>query len=590
MGRRSKKCSCQDRKCCHDHKKSCKKIRPDQPGPCDVGFCEADVELVNGTAKVLIWYPVKQGYCPRWKQDNIDASNTYKTFSTGFFSFFEPSIPFEFPSVLKAVKNAQIKRGCFPLTILTIGGGNADATDPQKAFAYARTGEHLASYGIVTIGYTRLVRGIDGAADVSALIDYMETTFKFASSVDTSKTIALGNSAGSQAAMGVSGAWVDQADRDPRVKGLILTEGFKAQDLAGTFLDLKVPSLYFGRDVAPIIPDTYNYNFTMDVAVQSNPRYYVNVEGSSHLAQETSRLDMINGSRDVSLSSGTTTDPLIVPPGTDHDPDGFSYMLSLDPNGRFAFIYWNLAQFLFGPPDFPVEGLNTIPNKIVGVGNNIINTDADNDGFVDTPKYITETATGGGPSTIDLASTFTSVNNFPISQAQYDTAGHLDGFAINIVSGTGVDQGRTITAWAGSPSYTATVDSPWTVEPDATSVYIVSDQQGPLQRAINGTFFNGGYLGFDEQVKILHIYILSFIKTTCGDKRFKKFLSQCFAKKLESVGVTSFRSENKHHCGNSVVHVASKDVNVNSSQSCKFDCEERMNELKEKFLKLKNNE
>ena len=112
--REKKKC---DRKCKNVNPK-CKNVNPSEPGPNDVGFIETDVELVNGISKVVIWYPVKQGFCPRWKQNNVDASKTYKTFTNNFFTFFEPSTPFEFPSVLKAEKDAEIKSGRFPLNII----------------------------------------------------------------------------------------------------------------------------------------------------------------------------------------------------------------------------------------------------------------------------------------------------------------------------------------------------------------------------------------------------------------------------------------------------------------------------------------
>ena len=516
------------------------KVKPDEPGPYDVGFKEVQVQLVHGLANVVICYPIEQGYCPRYKQDNIDASDTYSTFGNSFFTGFEVA-PFTIPSPLKALKDGPIMSGRFALSIHTHGDGSTSANDPQYSYAYVDTCEYLASHGIISVGFSRLVGGNVGAEDTSALIDYMLSGFVYSNYVDSSKIVVMGHSNGTPSASAISGADADQSYVDSRVKGMVLIEGNEDAD----YSKLKIPALLFGRG-----PGLHDYTNAMNTAILSNPRYFVAIPKAGHLTYETSRLAMTNACRSVSLASGTETDPLILPAG---DVDQWSYYGSLDPQGKLAFVFWNASEFLGIPQPF-VGNLREAQNTIAGVNNKYIDTDLDNDGFPDAPKYLTGVAAGGSITTINLASTIETVNDFPINQSQYDTLDKLNGYTITIVSGTGSGQGRTISAWAGSTTYTAIVDSAWAVAPDATSVYIVTNQRGVFDRKFDGTFENTGILGHDEQVKLYHIYLLSFIKSAvCKDKKYKKFLTEKFANKLKSLGLGSLRIEDSNsYCSNHI--------------------------------------
>lgn len=504
-------------------------IGPDSPGPCDVGYVENDVTLVNGLSRVVVWYPIEQGYCPRWKQSNLDSSDTYSTFSNGFFTGGEEAA-FTFPSILKAIKDANIKQGLYPVAILTHGDGESSAADPHYAYAMTRTGEHLASHGIIAVGYSRLVAGDAGAEDISALIDYLGSSFVHSSSVDTSKVVTIGHSAGSPSSQSIAPN-VNPTFTDSRVKGFVLIEGGGGLDSS------TVPFLLFGRD------SVYNYSSSITNAVNAGPRYFVSIPNASHLAYETSRLDMVNSLRLISLNCGSN-DPLTITPGLDGVEGAFGagpYYTTLDPHGKLAFVFWNASEFLNIPQPF-VGNLREIPNKIVGVNDKLKDTDMDNDGFVDVPKYITGTATAGAATTINLSSTLSTVNKFPMTQTQYDLANKLNGFAINIISGTGAGQGRTISAWNGSASYTATVSVAWATAPDSTSVYVVTNpaQVGPHNRKWDGTFEDIGSIGFEENIKIFHMYLTAFIRSTiCGDTRFDRFLTSDFATKMNSIGVGS---------------------------------------------------
>ena len=89
--------------------------------------------------------------------------------------------------------------------------------------------------------------------------------------------------------------------------------------------------------------------------------------------------------------------------------------------------------------------------------------------MVDNSNYqqLSDTATAGGASTITLASGSSTVNDF------YNT------LQIEILSGTGVGQKRTISDYVGS-TLVATVSVAWDVVPDSTSVYEIAEA-GHLQ-------------------------------------------------------------------------------------------------------------
>jgi hypothetical protein len=82
-------------------------------------------------------------------------------------------------------------------------------------------------------------------------------------------------------------------------------------------------------------------------------------------------------------------------------------------------------------------------------------------------------AQAGGASTITLQSTASATDNIYVGQV------------IRILSGTGDDQIRLITAYNGT-SKVATVDRAWTTQPDSTSYYATL-QSGPAYTGVIGT-------------------------------------------------------------------------------------------------------
>jgi hypothetical protein len=89
-------------------------------------------------------------------------------------------------------------------------------------------------------------------------------------------------------------------------------------------------------------------------------------------------------------------------------------------------------------------------------------------------------AQGGGASTIALASTSSTVNGF------YNT------YYVRIAGGTGtLNEAKQITAYDAA-TFTATVDSPWTTPPDATTQYVV--QEGPQPFVLDGLTGSVKYL------------------------------------------------------------------------------------------------
>ncbi len=93
-------------------------------------------------------------------------------------------------------------------------------------------------------------------------------------------------------------------------------------------------------------------------------------------------------------------------------------------------------------------------------------------------------ATAGAASSITLSPVIVPLKPIVgnINQATYNTAGSLNGYVISIVAGAGAGQNNLITSWTGSPGYVASVLIPWTVQPNATSVYTLNPPgASPLQ-------------------------------------------------------------------------------------------------------------
>ncbi len=95
---------------------------------------------------------------------------------------------------------------------------------------------------------------------------------------------------------------------------------------------------------------------------------------------------------------------------------------------------------------------------------------------------VSGTAQGGGASTIVLASTSSTVNGY------YNT------YYVRIAGGTGtLNEAKQITAYDGT-TFTATVDSPWTTPPDATTQYVI--QEGAQPFVLDGLTGTVKYLHF----------------------------------------------------------------------------------------------
>jgi len=85
------------------------------------------------------------------------------------------------------------------------------------------------------------------------------------------------------------------------------------------------------------------------------------------------------------------------------------------------------------------------------------------------------TAQAGAATTVTLAVTDTQPDDFYI------------GHTIEIMSGTGVGQTKTIDDYVASTKV-ATVNSAWTTNPDATSVYAIQTDIDELESAINNGY------------------------------------------------------------------------------------------------------
>lgn len=519
------------------------------PGPYDVGFIQRVVTLPGGQSNVNVWYPMaRQNATPRYLNPEIDGSTTYSFDSTNVLSFFDPTGLTFVPSRLKALKDGPPASGKFPIYIISHGGGSSNIAGTDTPFGYAPTDEYLASHGVIAVNYNRVRSGDGSATDKSALIDYLlnATAFSLYPHVDSEKIVVGGHSSGGHAAQAVAGGVVDQSLRDPRVKGLVLKEAATVEDEVGSFEQLAVPSLYFGRIAIAPYADFYDYSATMDAAIHSNPRYYSRIDGAGHLAYETGTIEIIKAMREANLVDGNTAEPLIHPLFKDYSL--FSHFQSLDPRGRYGFARWNLPELFFAEPaTFPVEGFTVHSNTPIGVVDSLLDTDLDNDNFADEAAYITGVAAAPSMTntTIHLQSTLVLENGFNLLQADYAQPNTLNGYFIRILSGTGVGQGRNITGWSGAPDYIATVAGEWATDPDDTSAYLIGPNHGPSRRRTIGSFILQPYITVENQRIIHDRQVLAFIKSAvCHDARYKKYLESTETEQLQQIGLTSLRTEN----------------------------------------------
>lgn len=531
---------------------------PSQPGKYDVGYFETTQLIAGVNITMVVWYPMDPGTVLRRDQPDLDAQ--YETFSNSYFSGFVKSSPFKFKSQLKALKDGPISAdGNFPLAIF-FTGGTGDAENPVFAYFYTRTGEHLASNGIVAVGFTRISSGIAEVPEISGLITYVDATSPIASGVNGDKTTLVSLSAGNYGGLYTRNGGDTPLTPDTRVKGLVIYEGLLAEDIPGTYVNLDVPFLCIGRDGSNSF-GWWDFSYSMDVAVNANPRYYVRANGATHFGHIHGAPDFLEGQREASLASGSGRDPLIFPPDRDIvDPFGFAnHWNDLDANGKDIFTYWAVEEFFIGipPGSIPFEGLQLNYHSNIGVNSRRLSNDQNSDGYIDQPAYMNGNAVSATTESIQLESTITRVGSFHLDQSQYDTPGHLVGYFVRIVGGTGTNQARTITAWSGAPDYNATVSSVWSTVPDTTSVYTTTNSQGngPVKRRLDGTLVTGEYLGHLEQIKIDTMYTLAFIKSAViGDHSFDQFLTTDYAETLETLGVTGIRVENTPGAKRRVVH------------------------------------
>lgn len=520
---------------------------PGDVGPNDVGYVESTVTLTSGQSNLFTWYPIERGRYAHHLQSNL-VSN-YETSMNSFESGSSSTGSFEFRSRLNALKNATIKDGVYPLAIIVHGGPPSTLDDPAYPMAYARTAEHLASHGIIAVTYNRLSYDEVDAVDLSDVITYMHSSSQLSVHVNQSSTTVVGHSNGGFVATIVGGGWFNQNFTDTRVKGVVLIESIVLGDVPGTLVDMSVPVLCVGRKTISPFDGFFDYTDTMSVMTQANPRFRMHMDGASHATFETSRPDILNGLREQSLISNgpSANDPLIFPP-QDDVTDPFTYFLSLDPAAAASFLFWNLPELLFGTPAFyPIEGLNVVPTSHVGVGSVASNSDTDGDGFADITRYLTQTALSGNMTTLQLPDTYINVNNMRISPIQYETAGHLVGHTIRIIDGEGTGQTRTISDWTGAPNYIATVSAPFVSPPNNTSVFIVTNQNGVFNRALDGTNITSftTRLGADETNLILNHGVVAFIRGIVGDDPYyANFLTTDQTDALKSVGLSEFEIQN----------------------------------------------
>jgi len=84
----------------------------------------------------------------------------------------------------------------------------------------------------------------------------------------------------------------------------------------------------------------------------------------------------------------------------------------------------------------------------------------------------TGTAQAGAATTVTLATGASAVDDF------------YNGMCVEILSGSGVGEEKTITDYNGSTKV-ATVDTAWTTNPDSASVYVVQVDIDNMESAIN---------------------------------------------------------------------------------------------------------
>lgn len=266
-----------------------------------------------------------------------------------------------------ATRDAPIKGGTFPMIVFNSSGGQGDT---HRIFNFP-TAELLAADGYIVVNAERNNQAFEAQGlHQSGLIDYMLWYHPLRDSIDADKIGLRALSFGGLGAGSVAGGDVYGNLPDPRVRGVIIDEGFGVcdPDLGTTCETVSIPVLL--RDgsslgAVPPFPDLIG-DMSREFALLENafPRFLINLRNPDHSEFNTWSCPFTEALRLASLAYQEDVLGGIVEP----EPRNLSYFQVSQSNGDGAGTaasgFWNLAGYgdwcqpQFGGPLTP--GVGTI--------------------------------------------------------------------------------------------------------------------------------------------------------------------------------------------------------------------------------------
>ncbi len=270
----------------------------------------------------------------------------------------EPGSPFELRLPAGATRDAPIKGGTFPLIVFNPGGG--DSGDFKRILDFP-TAELLAADGYIVVNAARNNGLFEAQGPLqSGLIDYMLSGHPLRDSIDADKIGLRGLSFGGHGAGSVAGGDTYGNPPDPRVRGVIIDEGFGV--CVGTFCEsVTIPMLLRdGSDYGeapPFLGDDIGEMASEFALLQNSfPRFLISLENPAHSEFHTATCPFNEALRLASLAYQAGLPGGIVEP----EPRNASYFFTAiglgDGAGAQVSFLWNQATLFPGIPNLQDNG------------------------------------------------------------------------------------------------------------------------------------------------------------------------------------------------------------------------------------------
>ena len=337
---------------------------PDEPGPFHVGFTTFSAEMSSGrVTQIRVFYPT----------DEAADDQTRYTIQT-------PVGTYQLDSPLWAVEGAQALPGQFPLVVHDHGGGPAGPG--FQHVSQANVHELMASHGIVTAVALHSANPIARVRDLPLVIDALLARGAagddlLTDSIDPTRIGISGVSAGGAAAIGAAGGVAANGiAADPRIKAMVLYEPGRPPNYAlADASTIAIPYLVMGGTQHANGPATATL---FEATVLATPRIRVSNPGATHFSYLANLAAEIDQAREQALLANPDM------------PEPLTTLTASNAAAARAYEAWNWGEILF-PVIGPGVGSGRNFSDRVGV-NSVRSLDLDQDGFTDSPPFMTTDA------------------------------------------------------------------------------------------------------------------------------------------------------------------------------------------------------